>query len=128
MTKPISVFAHEADQAVGRGFTLTEYTLKNGERYNTVALFKTREEADLDLQEEIDGEYLEEGDYGVTELLIHADGSAFDVAGKEVISHLAWQNNQSEDEVKACLKGFYQEENRRIRHEADASADGPSRG
>ena len=128
MTKPISVFAQEAEQAVGRGFSLTEYTLKNGERYNTVALFKTQEEADSDLQEEIDDGYLEEGDYGVTELLIHADGSAFDVVGREVISHLAWQNNQTADEVKACLKGYYQEEERRIRHEADASVDGPSRG
>lgn len=128
MTKPISVFAHEANQAVGRGFTLTEYQLKSGERYNTVALFKTQAEAEADLQEEIDGEYLEEGDYDVTQLFIHADGSAFDTAGREVISHLAWQNNQSADEVKTCLKGFYQEEERRIRHEADASNDGPSRG
>lgn len=127
MTKPISVFAHEANQVVGRGFTLTEYELKNGERYNTVALFKTKAEADADLQEEIDGEYIEEGELEVTELLIHSDGSAFDTAGFEVVSHLAWQNNQSADEVKACLKGFYQEEERRIRHEADASNDGPSR-
>lgn len=128
MTKPITVFVHEANQLAGRGFSLTEYNLQSGQLYNSAAIFKTKDEAESDLQEEIDGGYLEEGDFDVTELLIHADGSAFDVAGVEVISHLAFQNNQTADEVKACLKGYYQEEERRIRHEADASVGGPSRG
>lgn len=128
MTNPITVFVHESRQMFGRGFSLTEYNLKSGQVYNTVGIFKTKGEAEEDLQDEIEGGYLEEGEFDVTELMIHADGSAYDVAGAEVISHLASQNNQSEDEVKSCLKGYYQEEERRIRHEADASVDGPSRG
>lgn len=128
MTKPISVFAHETPQAVGRGFSLTDYTLQSGQHYNSVALFRTKAEAEADLAGEIEEGFIEEGELDVTELLIHADGSVFDTFGFEVVSHLSRQNNQTPEQVKECIKGYYQEEERRIRHEADASADGPSRG
>lgn len=128
VTKPISVFAQESPQLIGRGFSLSEYNLQSGQLYNTVALFRTKAEAEADLADEIEEGYIEEGEFHVTELLIHADGSVFDTFGFEVLSHLSWQNNQTPDQVKECIKGYYQEEERRIRHEADASADGPSHG
>lgn len=127
MTKPITVFAQEAQQAVGRGFALTEYSLPSGQIYNSVALFRTRAEAQTNLDGDIEDDFIEEGDYEVTELLIHPVGSVYDTFGFEVVSHLALQNNQSALEVRACIQGYYKEEERKIRHEADASSDGPSR-
>jgi hypothetical protein len=128
MTKPLSAFAQEAHQLMGRGFALTEYALQSGQRYNTVALFETRAEAEADLKSEVERGYLEEGGYEVVELLIFADGSVEDLDGKEVVSNLAWQNTQSANEVKECIKGYYQEEERRRRHGLEAFSDGPVRG
>ncbi|WP_274644368.1 hypothetical protein [Pseudomonas serbica] len=126
MSKTMVVYGLEADTLCGRGFSLTEYDLETGKNYNTLELFTSRKAADKDLKDEIKSGHLEVGDFEVSELILHADGSLFDDVGREVVSHLASQNNQTEAEVKTCLRDFYEAEQARLQRKPEASSEGPS--
>lgn len=127
MSKPIEVFAQECDQMFGRGFTNTEYELDSGHLYNSIYLFESRGSAQADLDSDIEDELIEPDDFFVVALTLHPDGSLFDGAGFDIITHVAQQLNQTEEQARGHLKGYYQETERKLRHAADASRDGPSR-
>lgn len=126
MSKTMLVYALEADTLCGRGFSLIEGELESGKKYDTVALFTSRKAADKDLKDEIKSGHLETGDFTVSELILHADGSLIDDVGREVVSHLASQNNQTVEEVKTCLKDFYDNEQVKLQRKAEANSSGPS--
>lgn len=125
MAKPITQYTLETDVLCGRGFTITEDILQNGFKYDGFVLYDTQASAQAELDEDIEDGMIEEDEICVTEVLLHADGSIFDTFGQELASHMALQNSQTIEQVKAGLAQYYTDAERRLRHAAEPASEGP---
>jgi hypothetical protein len=125
VAKPIIQYTLETDVLCGRGFTLVEETLQSGFKYDGFVLYDTQASAQAELDEDIKDGMIEEDEISVIEVVVHADGSIFDSFGQELASHMAMQNNQTIEQVKAGLAQYYTEAERRLRHAAEAVSEGP---
>lgn len=125
MSKSMAVFVQEANVLCGRGFALVEYEIEGGRTYHSADLFTSRAAAERDLKRMVAISLFEDDEYRVTDLTLHADGSLFDDKGREVVSHLASQNHQTVEEVKTCLRHFYDEEQSRLQRKSETSSEGP---
>jgi len=127
MPNTLKLFALEStDNRNGRGFSLRVYASKGRVVHLSMpCLYDT-----LDTAQEIVDEILENGrlDYDeiiVTPTILHGDGRLFDDAGNELLSHIAKQTVQSVEQVKEGFAVFYAENERRLRHAAEAASEGP---
>lgn len=128
MQNTIKKFALEVlDSDEGRGFSLSNFALHGGDKFTGISLYDSPDEAESILEEIVGRGDLDSDEIKITEVFLHADGKILDGDEQELGSHIAKQTRQSEDKVLAGFKFCYAKEERRLRHAAEASSEGPKR-
>lgn len=126
MSNALKLFTMEStDIRDGRCFTIRLYAFKGVESHFNPWLYDTQNEAQAIVDEAIESGHWDNDEIIITPIMLHSDGTIFDEAGNELLPGISKQTKQSQECVREGLAMIYSENERRLRHAAEATSEGP---